>query len=149
MEDIATIANIEIQKLESNWNSLRREIDDRLQRQQGIQREIEAWKTIMEARSGKTITSANSSKTAAFHYVPNIFISSKADNKTDFVRKTFQDAGSVGLVASDLVEKLKEAGIGGHRSFPYTAISKMKGRGEIYEAHGRYFWNQNLNLEVK
>jgi hypothetical protein len=153
MEEIAVIASSEIQKLESGLNSLQREIEDRLQRQQTIQREIEAWRTILEARSGENVVKlVHSGGTSVLHYVSAASNSSfKTDNKTDSVRKIFQEAGSNGLIASELVDRLKEAGVEGHRSFPYTAISKMKGRGEIYEgSHGRYFWKQtNLNLEVK
>jgi hypothetical protein len=147
--DIAAIATKELQQLESDMKILRREMADIQHREQHIQREIDAWKTILEARSGETtaLIPSRGANAIAPMTVGDFHFTDPATNKTDVVRLVFQEAGIRGLVASDLVEKLKEAGVGGHRSFPYTAISKMKGRGEIFEADGRYFWAQTNLLE--
>jgi len=141
MEDeVGKIATQQMQQLEIDIRLVRSQAEAILQREKQLQREYDAWKTIVESRFGP-LDAATETATLKFKVGPE----SDSTNKTDFVRKVFREAGEHGLTASELVAKVKNAGIDASRSFPYTAISKMKERRELIEQAGRYVWSEYVN----
>jgi hypothetical protein len=137
MEDyIVKIAAQQMRKVEDDISLNRQEIDSLVQREKDLQREYDAWKTIVESRCGKP----HGPDIQTPRPVVQVKIHDYGDNKnkTDFVRAAFKDAGIKGLSSAELVAKVKDAEIDASRSFPYTAINKMKARGELIESSGRY-----------
>ena len=148
-ENIAKLASTKIEKISSELKDVTEQLTVLEAKKTNLEELLQSWQKIHAQEKQATDVTGSESGSAANSDSQNAVAQLQAGeldhgNNTDFVR-AFIRKSARGVKTLDVRRAVAQAKLAVGKTFVYTAISKLKERGEIEKRGGRYYATSKMH----